>query len=116
MTRFRAATLALGAVVCFGPALWILTQVRKAELGYELPAMGVLTLLLYLPYVLLAVGVEGVRPLVAWGALAVILAASSVFYAGATSDAQGGFVILYTLPFQLFVAWLASARRFMRRK
>ena len=116
MTRFRATTLALGAVLTFGPALRILTEVPEAELGAELPLMGFVTLVLYSPYVLLAVGADGARPLVAYGALALIAAATGAFYAyaAATSDAQGGFVILYILPFQYLVAWLASARRFTR--
>ena len=114
MTRFRATTLALGAALHVGPAVWILTEVPTSDLAAELPWMAFGTLLLYSPYVGLAVRAEAARPLVAYGALALIVAATAIFYAGARSDAQGGLIALYTLPFQWLVVWVAGARRFTR--
>jgi len=109
------ACLVLGAAVSFGPFLYLLLfAVSGEELLIELPAAATGSLLLFSPYVGLAFLGRRARPRIAFGALALLVVVSGVFYALAGSDAQGGLFALYTLPFQWLVAGLSAARRLRR--
>ncbi|MDP8909220.1 MAG: hypothetical protein M3N47_08925 [Chloroflexota bacterium] len=113
---FLWLTLAIGAAVNVVPWLRFLADAPAAELADELVVSGVGVALLCSPYVLLAFAGQRARPTVRYGALALLLLATGVFYVAATSDAQGGLAAIYTLPFQWLVAGLSGVSRFRARE
>ncbi len=94
------------------PFLYFLFEVPASELVYELTSAGMGTLVLVSPYVGLAWLGRHARPLVGYGALALLLVGSGLVFVAASSDAQGALIAIYVLALQWFLAALAGSRRF----
>ncbi len=109
--RFPLVVVVLGAAVTLVPFVAYLGSVPEGELGVELSSGGVGALLLFSPYIALAVLGRRARPLVGYGALALLLVGSAVFLAVASSDPQGALIALYTLPLQWLVVACTLASR-----
>ncbi len=109
---FQIVVLTVGAALSALPFVEYLLDVPDEQLGAELSSVVVGALLLFSPYVGLAVLGRRARPLAGYGALVILVALSVAFLAVAASDAQGGLVALYTLPLQWFVAMSVRAQRF----
>ena len=103
MRLFSAVVLVVGAAVCGLPFLSSLSDVQPAEL--------VGALLLYSPYVALAVLARRAKPWAGFLALALLLVGSAVFLLAAYSDAQGGLAAIYVVPAQWIVAVYAGDDR-----
>ena len=110
---FAPVCLLLGAAISFGPEVYFLLSAPSGEeeLLLELPVTVTASLAFFSPYLGLAFLGRGARPRVAFGALALLVVVSGVFYAVAGSDAQGGLFAFYTLPLQWLVAGLTVASR-----
>ena len=95
------------------PGLPLLASLYGAsDLMYAVTGPWQATLLLISPYAALAWLAPQARPKVGCGASALLLVGSGLFFVSASSDAQGGLVILYILSLQWVVAALAGYRRF----
>jgi hypothetical protein len=100
---FALLTLALGALATVGVS------------AYE-GVWLVGGLLLFSPYVGLAFVGPRARPIVAYAALAAVLALSAAFWVAARSDAQGAVSILYLGPLQWLIAASTALNRLRRRE
>ena len=109
--RFSLIVVAVGAAVTVLPFFDYLLDVPPDELRVELRDKGVGLLFLVSPYLGLAVLGRRARPVVGYGALALLMLGSLVYLIGAGSDPQGGLVALYILPLQWLTAILAAASR-----
>lgn len=108
---FQAIALCAGAAVTALPFLSYIVEVPASELGYELTGAGTGALLLFSPYVGLAVLAKGARRLIGYGALVLLLIGSGMIHALASGDAQGGLIAVYIIPAQWLVAALAGSSR-----
>ncbi len=115
-TAFGVTTLVLGACVVVGPRIAVLIDVPRDQLGDEIGAAVLGMPLLVSPYVGLALLGRSSRNAVRYGALALILVASFIFYLSAASDAQGALVVIYTLPCQWGLAIAVAHARFRQRR
>ncbi len=117
LNRFQLVTLVLGAGASIGVEVWTLVRFAlefPVELYYEVGPAIVGSLLLYSPYVGLALLGRRVRPVIGYGALGILLIVSGLFYVIAASSSTGALIVFSTLPFQWLVAALAGIRRFRR--
>ena len=111
LNRFQLITLALGASAIIAVEVWSLLGFARRypdQLTDELKPALIGSLLLYLPYVGLALRGRRARPVVAYGALAVLLVTSAVFFVAAASDPNGAIVGVFIWPVQCLVAGLAG--------
>jgi len=105
---FPLVVLGLGGAACVLPLLSSLFALPQEELTGELPYAAASALFLVSPYVGLSWLGQQARPLVGYGALALLLMSSGLVLFLASSDAQGGIIAFYIVPLQWLVA--ASAR------
>ena len=111
---FQAVVLTAGAVVSALPFASYIVSIPASDVAYELTGAGVGVLLLFSPYIGLAMLAERARRPIGYGALALLLAGSAFFHAVASTDPQACFVALYVIPAQWLVAVSTASSRFAR--
>lgn len=114
MRLFPAVVLVVGAAACGLPYLSYLADVPPAEYadGAWTAALG--RLLLFSPYVALAVLGRNTKVWAGLVALALLLVGTTVFFVVASTGAQSGAVIIYIGPAQWVVAICAGDDRLRR--
>lgn len=116
---FAILTLTLGALATIGVSAYEhLAFVRDfpEQADDEAGLWRVGDFLLFSPYVGLAFVGPRARPIVAYAALAAVLALSAAFYVVARSDPQGAVSILYIGPLQWLIAASTTLNRLRRRE